>query len=113
MKGQTKRACGKNMKCGKVGREWEKFRVIVMECTNDACDTRRVGGQRRKGSEWWNEEVGRAYPEKRRVFEEWLHRRDRITYDRYWAQRVVVKWAVKVEKRMPVWPRREQLWNNL
>ena len=32
-----------------------KSRDIVMECTNDACGMRRVGGQRRKGSEWWNE----------------------------------------------------------
>ena len=28
---------------------WEKFRAIVMECTNDVCGMRRVGGQRRKG----------------------------------------------------------------
>ena len=34
-----------------VGKEWEKFRDIVMECTNDVCGMRRVGGQRRKGSE--------------------------------------------------------------
>ena len=36
--------------------------------------------------------------EKRRAFEEWLQRRDRVTYDKYRAQRVVVKLAVKVEK---------------
>ena len=46
----------------------------------------RVGGQRRKGSEWWNEEVGRAVTEKRKEFEEWLQRRDRLTYDRCLAQ---------------------------
>ena len=61
---------------------------------------RRVGGQRRKGSECWNEEVGRAVAEKRRAFEEWLQRRDRLNYERYRAQRVVVKLAVKVAKRM-------------
>ena len=27
-----------------VGKEWEKFRDIVMECTNDVCGMRRVGG---------------------------------------------------------------------
>ena len=32
--------------------EWEKFRDIVMDCTNDVCGMRRVGGQRRKGREW-------------------------------------------------------------
>ena len=49
-----------------------------MGCNSDVCGMRRVGGQKRKGSEWWNEEVGRAVAEKRRAFEEWLHRRDRI-----------------------------------
>ena len=36
----------------------------------------------------------------RRAFEEWVQRRHRVTYDRYRAQRVVVKLAVKVAKRM-------------
>ena len=41
-----------NMKCGEVEsveKEWEKFRDIVMECTNDVCGMRRVGGQRKRG----------------------------------------------------------------
>ena len=69
-----------------------------MECTHDVCGMRRVGGQRGKGSEWWNEKVGRAVAEKRRAFEEWLQRRDRVTYDRYRAQRMAVKLAVKLQK---------------
>ena len=79
------------MKCGEVEsveKEWGKFRFIVMECTNDVCGMRLVGGQRRKGSECWNEEVGKAGAEKRRAFEEWLQRRNRVTYDRYRVQRV-------------------------
>ena len=63
---------------------------------------RRVGGKRRKGSEWWNEEVGRAVAEKRRAFEEWLQRRDRVTYDRCRAQRAAVKLAVQAAKRMAI-----------
>ena len=50
-------------------------------CTNDVCGVRRVGGQRRKGSEWWSEEVGVVMAEKRRASEEWLQRRDWVTYD--------------------------------
>ena len=38
-----------------VEKEWEKFRDILMGCANDVCGMRSVGGQRRKGSEWWNE----------------------------------------------------------
>ena len=41
-----------------VEKEWEKFRDIVMECSNDVCAHENVGEQKRKGSEWWNEEVG-------------------------------------------------------
>ena len=33
-----------------VDKEWEKFRDIVIECTNDVCGgMRRVGGQRKGG----------------------------------------------------------------
>ena len=74
-----------------------------MECTNEVCGMRRVGEQRRKGSEWWNEEVGRAVAEKRRAFEDWLQRRDRLAYDWCRAQRVVVKRPVKVAKKMADW----------
>ena len=76
----------------------------------EVCGMRCVGGQRRKGSEWWSEEVGLAVIEKRRA-EEWLQRRDRDTYDRYRAQRAVVKQAVKVAKRMADWRWREPLGN--
>ena len=54
----------------------------------------------KKRSEWWNEEVGKAVAEKRRAFEEWLQRRDMVTYDIYRAQRVAVKLAVQAAKRM-------------
>ena len=53
-----------------VEKEWEKFRDIVMECTNDVCAMRLVGGQRRKVSEWLNEEGGKTVDENRRAFEE-------------------------------------------
>ena len=105
------------MKFGEVRRPrvWRgsvKFSDIVMECTNDVCGMRRVSGQRRKGSKWWNEEVSRAVAKKKRAFEEWLQRRDRLTYDRYRIQRVVVKRAVKVAKRMADLRWGERLGNN-
>ena len=81
-------------------KEWETFRDMVMECANDVCGMRRVGGQQRNGSELWNAEVGRAVAEKRRAFEEFLQRRDKVTDDRYRAQREAVKLAVQAAKRM-------------
>ena len=44
--------------------------------------------------------MGRAVAEKRRAFEEWLQKRDRVTYDRYRAQRLAAKLAVQAAKRM-------------
>ena len=90
-----------NMKCLRGGevesveKECEKFRDRVMECTY----MRRVGRQRREGSEWWNEEVGRTVAKKRRALEEWLERSERVTYDRYRAQTVAVKLAVQAAKK--------------
>ena len=49
-----------------------------------------------------NVEVGRAVAEKRRAFEERLQRKNRVTYHRYRPQRVVVKRAVQVAKRIAV-----------
>ena len=70
---------------------------VQKECTNNICGIRSVGGQRRKGSEWWSEEVGVVVAENR-ALEEWLERRDRVTYDRYQAQRAVVNRQLKLQK---------------
>ena len=40
------------------------------------------------------------YPVITGAFDEWLQRRDRVTYDRYRSQRVAVKLAVQAAKRM-------------
>ena len=95
----------KNKKCAEVEsveKEWEKFRDVVLECTNDACGMRCVGRHRIMWSELYKE-VGGAVAKKRGAFEEWLQRRDRVTYDRYQVHRVVVKSAVKISKRMADW----------
>ena len=36
--------------------------------------------------------MGRAVAEKRRTFEEWLQRRDRVTYDRNWQSKLQKEW---------------------
>ena len=59
-----------------------------------------------------NNEVGGVVVERRRAFEEWLQRSDRVTNDRYRAQRVVVKRAVQVLKRTADWRWRERLGND-
>ena len=69
-----------------IEKEWGKFRDIVKESTNDVCSVRRASGQRRKGSEWWNEDVGVAMTEKIKALG---------IYDGYRTQRTVVKQAVE------------------
>ena len=49
---------------------------------------------------------------RKRAFEEWFQRRDRATYYRYRAQRVVVKLAIQATKRMADWRWGEQLGND-
>ena len=44
--------------------EWEKFRDIGMECTNDVFGMIRVGGQLRKESEWLRSRWGVGRKEK-------------------------------------------------
>ena len=56
--------------------------------------------------------MGRVAAKKRRAFEEWLQRKDRVTYDRYQAQRVAVKLAVQAAKRMADRQWGERLGNN-
>ena len=41
-----------------VEREWEKFRDIVMECTNDVCGMRRGGGREGRGVNGGMKSVG-------------------------------------------------------
>ena len=55
---------------------------------------------------WGGRECGEG------ALEEWLQRRDRVTYDRYRAQRVAVKLAVQAAKRMADRRWRERLGND-
>ena len=46
---------GKDLKS--IEEEWETFIDALLRCARNVCGVRRVGGCRRKGCEWWNEEV--------------------------------------------------------
>ena len=56
--------------------------------------------------------MGREVAENRKAFEEWLQRRERVTYDRYRTQRLVVKRAAQVAKRIADRRWGEQLGND-
>ena len=59
-----------------MAKEREKFSDIAMESTIDVCDMRRAADREERGvnggmKKWVAEE---------RAFEEWLHKRDGVTY---------------------------------
>ena len=79
--------------------EWLCFREGVLKCAKEVCVMRRMGGSKRKGSEWWDEEMRMAVGEKRWAYEEWLQRGTVEAYERYKRKRVEVKWKVRAAKR--------------
>ena len=64
-----------------------KFSRELMECTEMVCGRRRVGGEVRKGSEWWCEVVRLAVAEKRDAHEEWLQWKAEASCERYKKRR--------------------------
>ena len=42
---------------GGVEEEWGLFKEAVLRCAKEVCGVRKVGGTRRRGSEWWDEEL--------------------------------------------------------
>ena len=60
---------------------------------------RHVGGHRKMGMNSEMKNWAGRWPKRARAFEEWLQRRDRVTYNKYRAQRVVVKRADAKEWR--------------
>ncbi|MCP4264721.1 MAG: hypothetical protein GY777_03945, partial [Candidatus Brocadiaceae bacterium] len=90
----------KNERVESVEAEWLLFKNTVMRCMTEVCGKRRVGGFVRKGSEWWSEDVKKVVAEKRRAFEEWLQKKDDLSYERYRVKRNLVKQIVKEAKRV-------------
>ena len=88
----------KERETGSVEEEWQLFKSAVVECAEEVCGMRRVGGGVRKGSEWWCEDVRKAVAEKRQAYEVWLQRRDEASYESYKERRNQAKRAVRVAK---------------
>ena len=49
-----------------VEKEWRRFKETILEVGKEVCGTRKIKeGKRRKGSEWWNEEIRRVVGRKK------------------------------------------------
>ena len=82
-----------------VESEWSLFKEGVLRCAREVCGTRKIGGRRRQGSEWWNEEMNQVVAEKRRAFECWLRDNNEQTRERYREKKREVKRKVREVKR--------------
>ena len=82
-----------------VEEEWSCFKEEVLKCAKGVCGMRKMGGKRRKGSEWWNEEVSVAVAEKRQAHEIWLQKGNEEAHERYKEKSRVAKRMVRKAKR--------------
>ena len=79
--------------------EWEDLKTGMLEGGEEVCGSRKVGCGKRKGSEWWNENVKRVVEEKKRAYEQWLQRRNRRMWELYREKRQECKRVVRRAKR--------------
>ena len=79
--------------------EWELFRETVIRCAAEVCGMRKIGGTRKKGSEWWDEEAKLKVEEKRRAFNEWQRARNDQTWENYKNKKREANRSVRESKR--------------
>ena len=89
----------KERRRGGVEEEWELFREVVLRCAAEVCGMRKVGGARKKGSEWWDEETKQKVAEKRRAFNEWQRDKCEQKWENYRNIKNEVKRSVRESKR--------------
>ena len=71
-----------------------------METGEEVCGTRKIReGKRRKGSEWWSEEIRRVVGRKKECFLIWRRTRSEEDLDEYRKMKKVVKMMVREAKR--------------
>ena len=89
----------KERECGGTEPEWKMFKEAVFNCAKEVCGMRKVGGKRKKGSEYWGEELKKASRDKRRAFEGWVINNNDRTRERYNEKKREMKRLYRREKR--------------
>ena len=82
--------------------EWRRLKETVMEVEEEVCGLRKIReGKRRKGSEWWSEEIRKVVGRKKECFLKWRRTRWEEGLDEYKRMKMVVKRMVReAEKRV-------------
>lgn len=84
---------------GEMEEEWKSFKEAVCEVARSVCGVKRVGEKRRKGSEWWNEELREVLKRKKEAYGKYLGNRCVERWEEYRGVRVEAKRAVDRAKR--------------
>lgn len=85
----------KDLESQGVDEEWMRLRDVVCNVGREVCGTRKVGGKKRKGCEWWNDEVKRLIGEKGKLFNRWLKDKNGVVREEYKRKNREVKAKVR------------------
>ena len=99
----------KGLRMREVEEEWRDLKEGMMRNGAVVCGYHRVGGGRRKGSEWWNDRVRKVVDEKRKLFEIWMQRQDRESWERNREKRNECRRVVRAAKREAEWRKGSKL----
>ena len=81
---------------GDVEEEWVDFRDSLINILKQECGVKRVGGKKRKATDWWNEDVKEACKVKKKAFKKWLKSRSVEDREEYVTARKACKRTVKL-----------------
>ena len=85
---------------GRVEEEWRRFKETILEVGEEVCGTRKIReGKRRKGSEWWSEEIRRVVERKKEGFLIWSRTRSEEDLDEYRRMKRLVKRMIREAKK--------------
>lgn len=92
---------------GGIEEEWKTFKETILMTATEICGVKKIGQKsKRKGSEWWSEELNVIIKRKKEVFAKYLATNSQATWEEYKRLRNEVKTKVKAAKK-----RAEERWS--
>ena len=79
--------------------EWSKLKGALGEVARRVCGVKKIGNGRRKGSEWWNDELKNMVKRKKEAFCKYLSTKEGRDWEEYKERCREVKREVKRAKR--------------
>src|ERR1700755_3177614 len=80
-------------------KEWSKLKGALVEVARRVCGVKKLGNGRRKGSEWWNEEMENMIKRKKEAYCKYLSTREGRDWEEYRERCREVKREVKRAKK--------------